>query len=109
MGSVRIKPLNVNAFQKASGQPKAKRKGHGRNGAQDYQAAKRVKVAHPTLKVGQLCPKCLRAKLYLLKTPARLVRIVAQPLFQATVHELERLRCALCGSVFTAPGSATST
>lgn len=87
----------------ASGEPKAKRKGHGRNGAQNYSGAKRIKVAHPTLKVGQLCPKCLRGKLYLLKTPARLVRIVAQPLFQATVHELERLRCSLCGALFTAP------
>ena len=96
-------PATNPTSQKASGQPKAKRKGHGRNGAQDYPGAKRVKVAHPTLKVAQLCPKCLRAKLYLLKTPARLVRIVAQPLFQATVHELERLRCALCGVVFTAP------
>jgi hypothetical protein len=62
-----------------------------------------VKVPHATFKVGQLCPQCLRAKLYLLKTPARLVRIVAQPLFQAAVYELERLRCALCGAVFTAP------
>jgi transposase len=88
---------------KGSGEPKAKRKGHGRNGAQDYSGAKRIKVAHPTLKAAQLCPKCLQGKLYLLKTPARLVRIVAQPLFQATVHELERLRCALCGAVFTAP------
>ena len=31
------------------------------------------------------------------------MRIAAQPLFQATVYELERLRCALCGAVFTAP------
>lgn len=91
------------ASARTAGESKAKRKGHGRNGAQDYSGAKRVKVAHPTLKAGQLCPQCLRAKLYLLKTPARLVRIVAQPLFQATVHELERLRCALCGAVFTAP------
>jgi hypothetical protein len=89
--------------EKASGEPKAKRKGHGRNGAQDYSGARKVKVSHPTLNVGQLCPQCLRAKLYWLKTPARLVRIVAQPLFQATVYELERLRCALCGAVFTAP------
>ena len=87
----------------APGQPKAKRKGHGRNGAQAYSGARKVKVPHPTLKVGQLCPQCLRAKLYLLKTPARLVRIAAQPLFQAAVYELERLRCALCGAVFTAP------
>ena len=82
---------------------KAKRKGHGRNGSQDYPGAKRVKMPHPTLKVGQRCSQCGRAKLYLLKTPARLIRIVAQPLFQATVYELERLRCALCGAVFTAP------
>jgi transposase len=83
--------------------PKAKRKGHGRNGSQDYPGAQRVKIAHPTLKVGQLCPQCGRAKLYLLKIPARIIRMVAQPLFQATVYELERLRCALCGAVFTAP------
>jgi transposase len=60
-------------------------------------------VPHATFQVGQLCPQCLQAKLYLLKTPARLVRIVAQPLFPATVYELECLRCALCGAVFTAP------
>src|SRR5512140_2743213 len=83
--------------------PKAKRKGHGRNGAKDYPGAQRVKIAHPTLPVGQVCPQCGRAKLYLLKIPARLIRIVAQPLFQATLYELERLRCALCGAVFTAP------
>ena len=83
--------------------PNAKRKGHGRNGSKDYPGAKRVKIAHPTLKVGQRGPQCGRAKLYLLKVPARIIRMVAQPLFQATVYELERLRCALCGAVFTAP------
>jgi len=39
----------------------------------------------------------------LVHDPARLVRIVAQPIFHATVFELERLRCALCGALFTAP------
>ena len=82
------------ASDQAPVEPKAKRKGHGRNGSKDYPGAKRVPIPHPTLKVGQLCPQCLRAKLYLLKTPARLMRIVAQPLFQATLYELERLRCA---------------
>jgi transposase len=91
------------ASAQAPGEPKARRKGHGRKAAKDYPAARRLKIPHPTLKVGQLCPQCLRAKLYLLKTPARLMRIVAQPIFQATVFELERLRCALCGAVFTAP------
>ena len=86
-----------------SGPAKPKAKGHGRKGAKDYPAARRVQVPHPQHKVGDLCPKCLKAKLYRFLTPARLVRIVAQPIFQATVFELERLRCALCGALFTAP------
>jgi len=83
--------------------PKPKRKGHGRHGAEDYPGARRVTVAHPKLKAGDRCPKCLKGVLSLLKVPARLVRIVAQPIFDATRFELERLRCNLCGAVFTAP------
>jgi transposase len=101
-------------FPKGSGQqasattgtaatPKPKRKGHGRKAATAYPGAQRVKVPHPTLCAGALCPKCLKAKLYLLNAPARLIRLVAQPIFQATLYELERLRCALCGALFTAP------
>jgi transposase len=87
----------------AAGDAKPKRKGHGRHGAGDYPGAKQVKVRHTHLRVGDLCSKCLKGKLYLLKIPARIVRIVAQPAFQATIYELERLRCALCGALFTAP------
>ena len=83
--------------------PKPKAKGHGRKAAQDYPGAKRRSVPHPKLHLGDLCPKCLQGKLYRLKTPARIVRIAAQPIFNATVFELERLRCALCGTLFTAP------
>ena len=85
---------------------KAKRKGHGRKGAKDYSGAKRVWVKHLLHCVGGLCPKCLKGKLYQLKVPARVVRIVAQPMFSAIIHELERLRCALCGAVFTAQAPA---
>ena len=74
-----------------------------RNAAEDYPGAKRIWVAHPLLKIGCLCPKCLKGKLYPLKEPARLVRIMAQPIFSVVIYELERLRCALCGAVFTAP------
>ena len=81
----------------------AKAKGHGRNGAKDYPGARRVKVPHGAHQAGQLCSRCLKGKLYLLTVPARLVRIVAQPIFKATLFELERLRCALCGALFTAP------
>jgi transposase len=89
-----------------SGEPKPKRKGHGRKGAKDYRAARQVKVPHPKLHIGDLCPKCLRGKLYLFHKPAQIVRVIAQPLFQATVFELERLRCALCGALLTAPAPA---
>lgn len=93
------------AFQAAAGseEPKPKRKGHGRKGAKDYRGARRVKVPHPKLHLGDLCPKCLKGRLYLFSQPAQIIRIVAQPIFQATIFELERLRCALCGALFTAP------
>ena len=82
---------------------KTKAKGHGRKAARDYPGAQSVKVTHSQHRVGDLCPKCLKGKLYRLLVPARLVRIVAQPIFQATCFELERLRCALCGALLTAP------
>jgi len=97
------KVLPAGEAASAPKQAKPKAKGHGRNGAKDYPAAQHVSVPHSKLRVGDLCPKCLKGKLYLFKTPARIVRIVAQPLFNATVYELERLRCALCGALFTAP------
>lgn len=82
---------------------RTKPKGHGRQAAEDYAGAQRVQVAHPFHRVGGLCPKCLKGKLYLLKAPARIVRLAARPIFQATVFELQRLRCALCGALFSAP------
>jgi hypothetical protein len=91
-----------------AGDPQAatrtKAKGHGRKAAgRDYPGARRIPVPHPQHRPGALCPKCLKGKLYWLTVPARLVRIVAQPMFEATVFELERLRCALCGALLTAP------
>lgn len=77
--------------------------GHGRKAARDYPGAQAVQVTHPRHRVGDLCPKCLKGRRYRLPAPARLGRIVAQPIFQATCFELERLRCALCGALLTAP------
>lgn len=88
--------------ESSSSQPESKPPGHGRNGADAYPGAPRVKVPHRQLRRGQLCPKCLKGTLYLLKVPALIIRIVAQPLFTATVYELEKLRCTACGAVFTA-------
>ena len=79
-----------------------KRKGHGRKPANAYPGAKVVPIAHEDgLCAGALCPKCLKGKLRALM-PACLIRITAQPMIDALRYELERLRCALCGVVFTA-------
>ncbi len=76
--------------------------GHGRNGAAAYRGAERVKIAHPSLKPGDRCPRCLKGKVYEQKEPALRIRVVGQALLAATVYELERLRCNLCGDVFEA-------
>jgi hypothetical protein len=44
--------------------------------------AKHRPVPHARFHLGDLCPKCLKGKLYRLKTPARIVRIAAQPLYR---------------------------
>ncbi len=78
-------------------------KGHGRNGTSSYTGAKKIAVPHPTLHTGDACPGCEKGKVYPQKEPRTLVRIVGQAPLAATVYELDRLRCNLCGEVFTAP------
>ncbi len=84
-------------------QSKEKPKGHGRNGASSYTGAKKVAVPHPVLHTGDHCPGCEKGKVYPQKEPRTLVRVVGQAPLAATVYELDRLRCNLCGEVFTAP------
>jgi transposase len=84
-------------------QPRRRRKGHGRHGVGAYPGAQRVKVPHPKLHAGELCPDCRRGKLHLLHRPGVVIRIVGQAPLAATVFELEKLRCATCGRVFAAP------
>ena len=76
--------------------------GHGRNPAAAFPGANKVAVAHATLHPGDLCPECRRGKVYGLKEPATLVRFVGRAPLEATVFEMERLRCNACGEVFTA-------
>jgi transposase len=76
--------------------------GHGRNGADAFPGANRVMVAHATLHSGDSCPGCREGRVYRQKEPATLIRIVGQAPLEATVFEMERLRCNACGEVFTA-------
>ena len=82
--------------------PKRKAPGHGRNSAAAYRSARKVEVPHGSLKAGDQCPDCKRGKVYPQRDPGVLVRIKGQAPIAATVYELEKLRCNLCGDVFTA-------
>jgi len=79
-----------------------KRKGHGRNGASDYTGADKISVPNTELKSGDPCPDCLRGKVYTISIPKVVVRIKGNAPLGATVYEIEKLRCNLCGHVFTA-------
>jgi hypothetical protein len=76
-------------------------KGHGRNGVDAYAAARRVEVAHETLQPGDACPECEKGTVYQ-QPPRVVVRITGQAPLGATRYELQKLRCGLCGQVFTA-------
>jgi hypothetical protein len=79
--------------------------GHGRHGADAYRGAERIAVPHSSLKAGDACPACGAGIVYA-KAPGVLVRITGQPPLSATIYQLQKLRCHLCGEVFTAAAPA---
>jgi transposase len=79
-----------------------KAKGHGRNGADTYTGADKVSVPHEFLKPGDACPNCKKGTVYQSVEPGHVVRIHGQAPLGATVYELQKLRCNLCGQIFTA-------
>ena len=83
---------------------KPPRKGHGRNGAEDYPRAPRIRVPHASLQHGDPCPEpgCTGRVYVQREEPAVLVRVTGVAPLQAQVYALEWLRCGLCGTVFTA-------
>jgi len=97
----------------AQGQePEAQEKapGHGRHGAEEYVGAETIRVPHGSLKPGDPCPNCKKGTVYETAEPGHLVRIKGQAPLGATVYELQKLRCNLCGEIFTAqtpPGVGT--
>ena len=78
-----------------------KRKGHGRNGADAYTGAEQIHVPHESLEEGAACPECDKGTLYKW-TPGRIVRVKGQAPLNATVYDIEKFRCNLCGEIFTA-------
>ena len=61
-----------------------------------------MEVKHPTLTAGDPCPDCSQSTLYE-KPPSVLVRLVGQVPVYATVYRMQKLRCHVCGKIFTAP------
>ncbi len=80
----------------------AKRKGHGRLGADACTGADRVAVAHEKVRPGMRCPACLKGLIRDTRRPSVVLRFCAQPMIKATAYVLEQLRCTLCEKTFTA-------
>ncbi|HRF73880.1 IS66 family transposase [Candidatus Accumulibacter contiguus] len=97
-------PSDTTSPESGVAEPKKKRPGHGRNGAADYPRAPHIAVPHATLRHGDPCPVdgCTGRVYGQRGEPAVLVRITGVAPLLAEVYELERLRCGLCGTVFTA-------
>jgi hypothetical protein len=79
--------------------PKNKAKGHGRNGADSYTAADRIFIPCTKPKHGDPCPLC-PGKVYKMKIPGVVVKIVGRAPVTAKIWEYEKLRCNLCGKIF---------
>ena len=109
LGEERAGAGRQGAAQRASadGAPARKKApGHGRNAASAYSGAEHIQVAHADLSRGDACPGCPHGKVYPLEPPAVLVRITGMAPLGARVYACDRLRCNLCGEVYTAAAPA---
>lgn len=77
-------------------------KGHGRNGADAYTGGEQIDIPHESLQPGDACPECGDGTVYEQARPGVLIRLVGQAPVQAKVYRLQKLRCNLCGKVYTA-------
>ena len=82
---------------------KPQAKGHGCIGSEEYTGATVVQVKLDNLKPKDPCPEedC-DGTVYPLKDPGVFIQITGSPIATATKYELEKLRCNLCGTIFTA-------
>jgi len=88
----------------------AKAGGHGRNGVAAYGGADRIALHLEGMYSGCPCPdENCTGKVYPLKKPREILRIIGQPALMAKVWELHGWRCNLCEEIFRpdAPPEAT--
>jgi len=79
------------------------KKGHGRNKSESYTGAQKVTLTHEHLTYGCSCPECRKGKLYKSLAAGVFLRVKANSPFVAEMFEQEKLRCNLCGQIFTVP------
>jgi len=96
------KPSKNKDVLKNSPHKNDKPKGHGRKKAADYTGAEKIDVPHADLKPGDICPGCLKGKVYEMKVPEVVVRVTGKAPLDATVYRMQKLRCNLCGEIFKA-------
>lgn len=101
-GSKTEKKAIVTNKKGTAGTCKKKKKGHGKRSADDFTGANKVAVAHDTLTHKDPCPLCLKGIVYRQKKPGVVIHFTGHAPIKATVYETEKLRCNLCGEVFTA-------
>ena len=80
---------------------KDKKKGHGKNGEENFPGAQRHYHELGELQTGDGCPACDRGKLYPV-SPGTYIHFVGNPPIQATIHETQKLRCNACLTYFEA-------
>ena len=79
-----------------------RKKGHGRHAADEYTPDEVIDVKHDDLNPGSSCPTECGGRLYSLPiTPGGIIRIYGQSSARVVSYRFHRLRCALCGDIFT--------
>ena len=82
--------------------PRRRGPGHGRISASKYTGCTQVIVTHESLCPGDDCPDCGKGTVYRQSDWSPVVRLKGQPPVGGSVYRCERLRCHLCGKVYSA-------
>ncbi len=81
---------------------KKKSKGHGRSGADDYTGAEQQFITHSELSPKDSCPECLKGRVYEQAETGVFIGFTGMPAITAEIFRTQKLRCNLCGQMFTA-------
>lgn len=73
-----------------------------KRGAEQLAHVKKIAYPHPKLTIGQICPICEEGKLYRFGHGS-VIKLTGNPPLELQIHLPEKLRCANCQELFTAP------